>query len=240
MRRTILSAVVAAGTALTLTGAPALADTLVVGYTTVEFEPAVDGDHTEAQGIRVQGLVVDDLEPRSRDGGEGEGCPAAGCDYALLAVDPAAIQASTAGQGASGAGCDTHEYGVVEASPQQRDVSGARVYTATGALPERTVGAEGGTEPLTPGVGLLCFAASAHDRALTENPDAPPTAATQPVPAVVVHDREPGVSGSADWLTEGAHRPTPGPRAADDPEAGYWCWATKNELDSAPDKWHCY
>lgn len=201
MRPTMLSALLAAGTALTLVGAPALADPVVVGYTTVDFEPAneeeaADDDATAAHDVTVQGLVVDNLEPRGADVDDGDACPSDGCDYALLAVDPAAIQDPTSGEGASAVGCATRSYGVVDPSPQPRDLSGARLYTATGTVPERTVtaGDEPG-EPITPGVGLLCFAApgnglanSADDRAMS---------VTQPAPVVIVSGREAGHAAPA-------------------------------------------
>lgn len=201
MRRTMLSALLAAGTALTLVGAPALADPVVVGYTTVDFEPAneedaADGDATAAHDITVQGLVVDNLEPHDSDLDDGDACPSEGCDYALLAVDPAAIQASTASQSAGGVGCETRGYGVVDPSPQPRDVSGARLYTATGAVPERTVATEDEPgEPITPGVGLLCFAAPGNG--LANSADDGPLSVTQPAPVVIVSGREAGRAAPA-------------------------------------------
>lgn len=189
MSRTIVTALAVTAAALLAGGTPAVANTVVVGYTTVDADySAADGEDPTAT-IRAQGLVVDDLEPRGSEAASVTACPPGGCRYALMVVDPAAVRDDAEGP-TEGAGCDTRRYGIVDANPDERDVGGAaRVYTGTGAIPASTVGDAGDSaEHITPGVGLLCFANPAHDDGLHNEAGDGLLVATQPAVVVIVYD----------------------------------------------------
>lgn len=189
MRR--LLALVAATTAMWM-GAPALADTVVVGYLPpgVDYGATDDDSEVELGEVRARGVVVNNLEPGARDLGTRDQCPPEGCRYELIVLDPAARRDAT-GPGTGAVGCDAPDYGLVDPEPDEAPLgNGARLYTGHGALPTHTAetGSETTPRPLTPGVGLLCFATSSGEGGLGNDPADGPLAATQPKPVVILHD----------------------------------------------------
>ncbi len=187
MQRPGLFAVLAAASALTA-GTPASANIGVVGY----LPPGVDygiGDDAEAAfgEVRAQGVVVNDLEPGARGPDTGQTCSTEGCLYELVVVDPAAVRAQTDPHSDT-VGCASDRYGVIDAAPEQAPLgSGARLYTGHGPLPTHITATQNAatTAPLSPGIGLLCFATAASDSQRTDARG--PLAATQPDPVVIFY-----------------------------------------------------
>lgn len=197
MRRPGRAAVLAAVTALAALAAlgltlPSMADTVVVGYVPpgVDYgfaDDADDGEGDEREDVafgevRAQGVVVNNIEPGARDLGTDTECPAEGCDYELIVLDPDTLRADDAP-----VGCDTLEYGVVDPDPEQRELGGgARLYVGHGPLPEQTADTGAGPGALTAGVGGLCFATPADTDGWRNDAGDGPLAATQPKPVVVL------------------------------------------------------
>lgn len=175
-------------------GLPSMADTVVVGYVPpgVDYGFTDDGDGDADGGderedvafgeVRAQGVVVNNIEPGARDLGTDAECPAEGCDYQLIVLDPDTLRADD-----GPVGCDTLEYGVVDPAPDQRELGGgARLYVGHGPLPEQTADTGAGPEALTAGVGGLCFATPADADGRRNDAGDGPLAATQPKPVVVL------------------------------------------------------
>lgn len=190
MRRPALLALLGVTTVMSV-GLPAVADTAVVGYLPPGVDyGATDDSEVDLGDVRAQGVVVTNLEPGPRDLGTRDECPADGCPYELVVVDPAALRPDDDATSPPVA-CDTLEYAVVDPEPDETSLDGgARVFTGSGAVPQRTADTAAGTTPapLTPGVGQLCFVTPSGDDGLTNDAGDGPLAATQPKPVVVLHD----------------------------------------------------
>lgn len=186
MRRPGLIALLLAAAALGM-GAPSVADTVVVGYIPPGIDYGTTDDSEVPLGqVRADGLVVENLEPSTRDAGRREGCPPEGYRYKLIVLDPAALRDHD-GTGTAAGGCDAVEYGVIDPEPYATPLGGgARLYTGSGPVPATTADtASGGTpDSLTPGVGKLCFAATSGG----DEAGGGPLAATQPRPVVILYD----------------------------------------------------
>lgn len=198
--RPVVTTLVAVGAGLALaagTVLPAVADTAFVGPTILQTasdqEPDTTGGPPVGTTVAAQGVVVTAMEPRAASQQAAPGrCPAAGCDYQLVLVNPRAVRAGT---GPEPVTCATLDYGVIDPDPDRTDIGqAARAYQGQGRLPTHTVAAAGGPTPITPGVGLVCFASSAHQAGPRNPAGTGPAAATQPVPLAVLYD--PGANGA--------------------------------------------
>lgn len=188
MRRAALSMLAVACAGLLLLAVPAVGAT-IVGTTTLVTDAESDAPDpmSRGEGVRARATVVSNLEPSRSSKDADEACPAEGCGYQLVLVDPGSLVSATE----TDATCETPDYVVVDASPDEQPVAGeaARVYTGQGSVPGETVSAGGdGADRLTPGVGQLCFAGPAHGDADGQNPGDAALAATQPAPIVVLYD----------------------------------------------------
>lgn len=174
---------------LGLLTAPGLAAPRVVGYLPPRVDYGALADDTSdlaADELRAQGLVVANLEPTAdADAAEGQACPPKGCAYQLIVTDPAEVRLTrreAAAPSEAAPSCGSGSYAVVDADPDHRDVNGARLFAAQGSLPTRTADtAADSPQPLTPGVGQLCFASKPHGESGES-----PQAMTQPVPIVIL------------------------------------------------------
>lgn len=182
----LLTLVTAAGV-----GVPAVGEPITVGYLPPGIDyGATDDSEIELGEVRAQGVVVENLEPGARDLDTRDECPPEGCRYELIVIDPAAVRGDPV-TGPGAVGCDGLQYGVIDPEPEETRLGGgARLYTGSGPLPERTADTANQTtpSPLTPGVGQLCFATPSGDEGWTNNAGDAPLAATQPNPVVILHD----------------------------------------------------
>lgn len=189
MRRPGLIALLGVITVMSV-GLPAVANTVVVGYLPPGVDyGATDDSEVELGDVQAQGVVVTNLEPGPRDLDTRDECPADGCRYELVVVDPAALRSD--GAASPPVACDTLEYAVVDPEPDETSLDGgARVFTGSGTVPRRTADTASETTPapLTPGVGQLCFVTPSGDDGVTNDAEDGPLAATQPNPVVILHD----------------------------------------------------
>lgn len=166
------------------------AGSVTVGTTSLDVESAAQEATAVATGqqLRARATVVHRLEPPNAYVDADAHCPEEGCAYQLVLVDPAAVNDGETG-------CDTLDYAVVDADPDEQPVAGAaQVYTGQGPIPRETADPDA-PNALTTGVGLLCFANPAHADGLRDDAGAGPLVTTQPSPLVVVYDRRAQAGG---------------------------------------------